>query len=44
MLLKYIGGLKYILSRTGLEWYNDIPTAGMPADLDELQDQFFYPC
>ncbi len=36
-----VGGLKYVRLGTALQWYNGIPTAGMPADLDELQDQFF---
>ncbi len=34
-----VGGLKYVLSGTALQWYNDIATGGMPSDLDELQDQ-----
>ncbi len=36
-----VGGLKYILSGTALQWYNDIPAAAVPADLDALQDNFF---
>ncbi len=36
-----VDGLKYILSGTALQLYNDIPASAMPADLDALQDQFF---
>ncbi len=36
-----VGGLKYILSGIALQWYNYIPAAAVPADLDALQDHFF---
>ncbi len=36
-----VGGLKYILSETALQWYNDIPAAAVPANLDALRDEYF---
>ncbi len=36
-----IDGLKYIVSAMALQWYNAIPTANVPANLNELQDAFY---
>ncbi len=34
-------GFKYVLSRTALQWHNDLPVVGMPGTLNNLQHDFF---
>ncbi len=36
-----VAAIKYVLSGTALQWFNDIPTANMPATVNDLQPDFF---
>ncbi len=36
-----VAGIKYVLSGTALQWYNDLPVGGMSAILNNLQHDFF---
>ncbi len=36
-----VSAIKYVLSGTALQWFNDIPAANMPATLNNLQRDLF---
>ncbi len=36
-----VAAIRYVLSGTALQWYNSIPVANMPANLDLLQRDFY---
>ncbi len=36
-----IAAIKYVLSGTALQWFNDIPAANMPATVNNLQHDLF---
>ncbi len=36
-----VGTIKYVLSGTALQWFNDIPQANMPANVNDLQRDMF---
>ncbi len=38
---KRVTAIRYILSGTALEWFNEIPAANMPATVNDLQHDFF---
>ncbi len=36
-----VAAIKYVLSGTALQWFNNIPAANMPANVNDLQHGFF---
>ncbi len=36
-----VAAMKYVLSGTALQWFNDIPAVNMPATVNNLQRDFF---
>ncbi len=36
-----VGAIKYVLSGTALQWFNDIPQANMTANVNDLQKDMF---
>ncbi len=36
-----VAGFKYVLSCTALQWFNDIPAAVAPGNLNDLRDTFY---
>ncbi len=36
-----VGAIKYVLSGTALQWFNGIPQANMPANVNDLQRDMF---
>ncbi len=36
-----VGAIKYVLSGTALQWFNDMPQANMPANVNDLQRDMF---
>ncbi len=36
-----VAAIKYVLSCTALQWFNDIPAANMPATVNNLQHDLF---
>ncbi len=40
-IAEQISAIKYVLSGTALQWFNDIPAANMPATVNNLQHDLF---
>ncbi len=36
-----VGAIKYVLSGTALQWFNDIPQANLPANINDLERDMF---